>query len=529
MKFYLLSFVLMFTFSSLRSQSVIKSVPFLKKNGFYTLVKYGSNIPLIEKNFQDLKIFSNSFVKYQDDDKWGLMNMDGKIEVDNKYDEINFINNSIIEFLYDGKKYYSDTLFNSIDDSLTKDLYKFKAKKIFDLPLKYYKYLIDTSILNYKTDDNKTIVTYNKCCNVKGKMSFLYFDKNTNNTFFNCEIVEEFTEKEEILSKGILLLKSDGEYISKFSQVNDIGLGYYSVSKNVIKVIDEYGTVLLGQDDFYLYGIIDGNGNKITPLKYNSISPFNSGLSLVVSYGNQDNQFSSDTKLYNSGFVNTKGDIVIPMKNEYRRYSFNEGLIVDNLSNKVSYMDTTGKNSLKLGGEFFLLVDEETSLNQNNSRFRNFKDGLLFVGVRRSIFHQTGYLVNSFNEVCLINQKGKVLKCGLWNDYFFTFPTEFKNGHSLIFYEKTNKYGLINQEGNYILNPKYDFVYGYPYKMNTELKYKSNQENLYTQLPETSLTETDNRADLNEIKSFVYQNLILVNHNSNIFYVDINGFEYLEK
>jgi hypothetical protein len=34
---------------------------------------------------------------------------------------------------------------------------------------------------------------------------------------------------------------------------------------------------------------------------------------------------------------------------------------------------------------------------------------------------------------------------------------------------------------------------------------------------------------LTKIKSFVYQNLILVNQNSNTFYVDINGFEYIDQ
>jgi hypothetical protein len=211
--------------NNIKSQVIPKSVPFLKKNGFYTLVKSGSKIPVIEKNFDNLRVLSSSLIIFQEEKKWGILDMNGKVKLSNDYSEINLINKNVIELIGgDQPRQYVDTSMTIINDSLTNDLYSKKESEIYSLPEKYFKYLIDTSGYSYTSYDKDQIIVDPRGRKVKGNLSVLHVDNKTKNLFLDCEVFIQLDEderdsngeividrlgrpkkKKEILSNGILL------------------------------------------------------------------------------------------------------------------------------------------------------------------------------------------------------------------------------------------------------------------------------------------------------------------------------------
>ncbi len=538
-KYFLGLFIYFVLINNINSQVIPKSVPFLKKNGFYTLVKSGSKIPVVEKTFDNLRVLSSSLIIFQEENKWGILDMNGKVKLNNNYSEINLINKNLIELIGgDRPRQYVDTLMSVVNDSLTNDLYIKKEPKIYSLPKEYFKYLIDTSGYSFASyDKDQFIIDQSSGRKVKGNLSILYVDNKTKNLFFDCEVIIEFNEdqrdsngeivtdrfgrtvkKKEILSSGILLFTDNGKYISQYTDVKSLGLDLYSVSKNFKKADD---LVFDGsfQSDNFTYGIIDGSGNKITPLKYTSIDPFSSGLSLVN----------------NSGFVNSKGDMVIPMT-QNRKFGYYDGVTQEDPNTiEVKFMDSTGKTTFHLKN----LSLRYTSYNENwddvTYGLKNFDKGLLFVnGVDPSNppYLNKPKVLTGFEGICLIDNRGNIIKCGNWGEWKgdVEFPTLFYDEYSLTLNPETKKYGIINKKGRYVLNPKYDFVFRYCGEIvefdDLDIEYDLGQKRI---LKLKYLSYIFNPSYEHHSKKLILNNLILVKQSDNIFYVDTDGFEYIEK
>ena len=103
------------------------------------------------------------------------------------------------------------------------------------------------------------------------------------------------------------------------------------------------------------------------------------------------------------------------------------------------------------------------------------------------------------------------------------FPTKFYEGYSLT-KEYSDKYGIIDEKGNYILKPKYDNIYGYCGEI---FYYKIISDDILNEFFSKKYLSYVNGIDY--ITKLFYNNLVLVRNGLSLFYVDINGFEYIDK
>jgi transposase-like protein len=334
-------------------------------------------------------------------------------------------------------------------------------------------------------------------------------------------------------------ISSKEEFLGLYEDVEYIGNDLYSVSKfNLSEAFKkprespsdrlermekeammkiEYGNIL-DKIDYTIsenhYRVIDGSGNKITPYIYNKISKFSNGLSLVaIKKEKTDNPYD----IY-SGFINTKGNVVIPLKNEYRSLGFYDGLALDvenSYQKNISFIDTTGKIAFQLNNEYQWLDDEDKYQYTNYTNyFLNFEDNILIV---KNIKNQ--------KKICIINKSGLVKTCGDWVSI-----TKFHNKMSLV-KNSNGKYAIIDTNGKYIVQPKYDFIFAFGNDYLSEKLFL----NPYTKFYEKEIQENEptgfdlSRYNYTFIKKFNMNDLFLVRKNNSIFYVDSMGFEYIEK
>ena len=147
-------------------------------------------------------------------------------------------------------------------------------------------------------------------------------------------------------------------------------------------------------------GFIDRDNQVVIPFIYAEADDFSEGLAAVHKYDETVYSMYGPVPSQKSGFINTKGDVVIPFKFKWQM------------------------NSLK------------------------FSEGLCAIGTRNNdrMMYETDR--NSF-----INTKGEVVISGL-----FTDAEPFENGVSRI--KKDGKYGYINKQGEIIIPCQYD-DYGY--------------------------------------------------------------------
>jgi len=170
-----------------------------------------------------------------------------------------------------------------------------------------------------------------------------------------------------------------------------------------------------------LYGYMDQDGNiKIKPQFYRA-SYFSEGLAEVTK-----KEFGG------IGFINEKGDVVIPYHDQWSRiWGFNNGIaLVQTLEypdmfdgdNKCTYMfiDKTGK---QLFGKTFSYAE-------------SFKEGYAIVSTEN-------------NKYSFINEKGE-----LTTNLKFEKAYEFCNGYAAV--KNSGKWGLIDNKFNLIINFQYD-------------------------------------------------------------------------
>lgn len=144
------------------------------------------------------------------------------------------------------------------------------------------------------------------------------------------------------------------------------------------------------------YGYIDRNNTTIIPFIYADASDFSEGLAAVEKEGKTVNSLFGTARLTVCGFINKKGETVIPFKFQGQ-----------------------------LGGT-------------------EFHEGLCAIGIskRDNLFGQTEK--NTF-----INTRGEVVISGIFDD-----AEDFENGVALV--KKSGKYGYINHDGEIIIPCVYD-------------------------------------------------------------------------
>lgn len=163
-----------------------------------------------------------------------------------------------------------------------------------------------------------------------------------------------------------------------------------------------------------LYGLISIKGDTILPFKYNKIEDFAGGLALIQ----EDNKY---------GYINTKGRIVIPIIYTYNNPAsiwgkFERGYAKFQRKSKFGVLDSAGEE------------------------------------VSPAIFENLNYY--SAKQLFPVKKKGSWgyanSELQLKVKYQFIVAEEFRFGYAIV--KTDSSFGLINQLGEWILQPKYGFL-----------------------------------------------------------------------
>lgn len=152
-------------------------------------------------------------------------------------------------------------------------------------------------------------------------------------------------------------------------------------------------------------------GTSINAIKlnetYTASSQFSNGLALVH---NQNNK---------CGYINTKGELVIPFNYDYGSYSFSDGLAAVSQNGKYGFIDTTGQQVIPFE------YDEAGS----------FSNGIAFV--------------NKNGKIGAINKNGIAV-----SPFIYDLAWQFQDGVSFV--AKDGKVGGIDISGNEVIPFIYD-------------------------------------------------------------------------
>lgn len=250
------------------------------------------------------------------------------------------------------------------------------------------------------------------------------------------------------------------------------------------------------------YGYINISGDEVIPLRYDELGPFREGLAFArIGSG--------------AGYINKKGEFIIPLQAEFEGGNFSEGLAFCKKNNNFFYINQKA--------EFFPLAS--VSKNKNN-----------FSHIYKENFNwyefANGVALFEDDDIRYINKKFEFAT----NHSFFR-ASKFKNGFAIVYDESktdNNMFGIINTEGKLVLPTKYEYIY---YGSSRFFNHDDNSfiDNTYSTLVEKhdpyirSLSITTESSLLkNHIKDFFINNVVLVEELGQLYYVDINGFEYKE-
>jgi hypothetical protein len=218
--------------------------------------------------------------------------------------------------------------------------------------------------------------------------------------------------------------------------------------------IDEKGMILaeLGNK----HGYIDINENIIVPFEYDDIDPFNHELASVK----KNKKF---------GFVNRSGKLVIPIQFDNNSDFQNSGLALVKKNHKFGFIDSSGREIIPLNYQdasdstidSLLILKEKgkwaffDSYGKQKSDFIYNEIALTNINIKgndESTFWKNGLiLVRKNNQIAYLDKNLKeVVPFGKydWGERF--------NQNRIAIVSKNRKYGIINEFGKKIIQPKYD-------------------------------------------------------------------------
>jgi serine/threonine protein kinase len=279
-------------------------------------------------------------VPFRKGNEWGFSDVNKKLIIDAKYDEVGFFSEGLAVVRIDGKYGYIDKTDKEI------------------IPLKYSYSSIDLpswrTYLGSDFKDGLAIVSVGD--------NFGIIDKTGKKiTEFKYDLIRDFSEglaSVKLDEKWGFINKTGKEVISpKYDEVGTFSEGlapvgidmksgfidktgkevipfkyFYSEGLIGYKVFAEGLAVVTLYDDDEGYGYIDKTGKIVIPHKFYTAYPFSEGLALFLSRENEK-----------YGFIDKKGNVVIPPKYELTLSSFNEGLVAVKSNGKYGYIDKTGK------------------------------------------------------------------------------------------------------------------------------------------------------------------------------------------
>lgn len=194
------------------------------------------------------------------------------------------------------------------------------------------------------------------------------------------------------------------------------------------------------------FGILNEKGKIITPNQYETIEEFSDGLFAVQ----LNNKY---------GFINTKGELVIPYQFNNVR-SFNDGYAIVEFDDNFGVIDKKGNFILKMEydgiyptgiKQTFLIFDRK-----GNKYVSNINGGKIFDIKYDSLdlFYNDYAVIQNDSKYGLIDKNGNIIiECKYYS------LGNYNNGFSLTFKkEKEDLDGLMDLHENVLVASKYDFL-----------------------------------------------------------------------
>ncbi len=228
--------------------------------------------------------------------------------------------------------------------------------------------------------------------------------------------------------------------------------------------------------DGNLWGVINKKGEIIVSYLYTDIADFNDGLAMVV----------KDSKY---GYINKIGNIAIPisfkyLESDFYNYDFKHGLAINYWDNGVRFIDKTGKfigdvysdidSWIPLRSTFELFsvekrVTPETPLDKFYGYTKKYgivnSQGILVTPIIYSDFKiiDDFILTMKQDKFGLIDSRGKLILEAKFTEqqvYLELHKIQPKKGFNYDRIYEGEKVGLVNSQGQVVLNPIYNKISG---------------------------------------------------------------------
>ena len=380
----------------------------------------------IEYSIADVDIYK--YIKYKDENNYGVIDRDGNIIIEATYQNIEIPNPSKDIFICYKDKEQSEVL-NSKNETLFKEYDKIEPIKLKNIASTL---CFEKSVLKYKKNNAYGLIDF------EGKQ----LTKNEYDSIENLQSIEgKFLVSKNnkfgvINLNGAILVKPEYDQITTDE--------YYSEKSKYI----EAGFIVSNKtNDGYRYGYINYEGKKYLNTEYNEIvRTKNEDVYLIASKDGKYGFYTENKKLINPEYQS----IV---------YTENGALIIE--KNK-QYGIANLKGEIKVETKYSQIEENGIYLYAQNSRENDIYDSegnMIDMNFSKSVYKTeneeyriTTLINNDITYYGIENKQGKTLVA---NNYNYI---EHAYGDFFIVEDKKEKYGVINANGEIVLEIKYDLI-----------------------------------------------------------------------
>ena len=446
--------------------------------------EYDSVEPIKLKNIASDLMYEKSVLKYKANEKYGLINFDGKALTKAIYDNIDSISYKEGELLVKQEEKYGvinikgKTMIKTQYDNITSDDYSnekdgYKSagyivanksedgykygyidnKGKLQLPIEYNEISRVTEIQN----ENEIFLIarkngqYGLLKNGKEVLGYEYqaIEYDENSKIFVLEKTKKFgiansegkiivpVEYTDLELKGeyIYVKKDENEYVYD-KNGNAVNINY---NKSIIQTDNnDYKITITVNNDKSLYGIADSNNKQIVEEKY---------LYIEYVYGNYFIACGEDGKL---GVIDDKGNIIIELNNDVVEKVQGKNIIqVSDLnSNKTSMYSSNMKKILELTNP--ILENEEDYLKIYNDKELKYLDKDGNVVENTKLFNNKLFALKQDEKWGFVDKNNNIKV-----EANYQKVTDFNQyGYAAI--EDNGKWGSINENGEVVIKPTYE-------------------------------------------------------------------------
>ena len=358
--------------------------------------------PFTEELLSDMKLSLKPFLPYKQDGLYGFIDTNAQVMIPAQFESVDSFQSGLALAVKNGKIGYINKQGKTVIPFMYEDGEGFQKGVAVVMKNDFYG-LIDKT--------NKAIVPFKY--ELVGKMSS------------GKALVANDTAYGYVNEKGNVFIPLTLEYGDDFEGdfalitlegkkgiINENGKTVIPCNYSWLENFNQFGLARAKKDS--LFGLLDKNGSEIVPFEYDQIGDFSDSLAMIV----RENKY---------GYINTKGEIVIPIQFDFKVEAllfgkFNQGYAKFHLMEKFGIIDAKGEKVFP-------------AIFQDIGKYR--AEGFTAVKKRG----KWGYSNPSLNLVI---------------PYQFDYCLSFN--HKVGIVKKDNQWGIIKENGKYLLDAKYDDV-----------------------------------------------------------------------